>query len=62
MVCRGLYRGGGEGVCIFCGGCLVGVGRLSGVVGRLSGGCREAIWRMWGSCLVSVAGLLGGYG
>ncbi len=52
-----------------CGCCLEDVGRLSEGMERLSGGCGEvvlrvceAVWRVWGSCLVSVQRLSGGCG
>ncbi len=31
-------------------------------VGRLSGGCVEAPWRMWGDCLESIVRLSRGFG
>ncbi len=30
------------------------------IVGRLSGGCREGVWRVWGGCLEDVRRLSGG--
>ncbi len=41
----------GYGLGCLSGGYLEGVGSLEGV-GKLSGVCGEAVWRVWGGCLV----------
>ncbi len=30
-------------------------------MGRLSGGCREVFWKVWGGCLEAVSRLSGGF-
>ncbi len=53
----GFSRGCLEGV----GRRLVGMGRLYGGCGGLSGGGVEVVWRVCGDCLVVVERLSGGY-
>ncbi len=44
------------------GGCLEGVGRHLHYVGRLFGGCGEAVWSVWGGWLEGKASMSGGCG